>query len=479
MFDVLIIGAGIVGSLLARELKRYKLSVAVLDKENDVGNVTSMANSAIIHSGYDPLPGSLKARMNVQGNKLYDDLTKELDVPFGRVGSLTIAIYDEQLPLLKELAIRAKENGVEVKLLSKEEVIAMEPNITKEVKGGLFAPTAGIIDPFNLCVHAMENAMDNGVELFLSEKVIAIKKNKDHYEVKTANNHIYKAKMVVNAAGIYSDQIANMVSPVDWKITPRKGQYFVLDHYGSGLVKHVIFPLPSEKGKGILVTMTTSGNYLVGPSSELVENREDFACDLPTLKKIRESSLLMVPNIPFHQTIRCFAGLRATSSRHDFVIETPEGISDFVNVGGIESPGFVASPAIAKYIIENFVSKIFKLEPNTSFNPQVRRYIRPKALKIHDRNILIKENPDYGQIVCSCEKVTLGEIRDVLTRNCPPHTIKAMKKRVRAGFGKCQGGFCQPLIVKELANFYHISPLEVLYDKEDSNVLLEQLKESK
>jgi glycerol-3-phosphate dehydrogenase len=479
MFDILIIGAGIVGSLLARELRRYTLSVAILDKENDVGNVTSMANSAIIHSGYDPLPGTLKAKMNILGNKMFDKLTEELDVSFGRVGSLTVAIYDEQLPMLEELAKRAKQNGVEVKLLSKDEVLKMEPNITKEVKGALFAPTAGIIDPFNLCVHAMENALDNGAKLFLGEKVTAIANKKDYFIVKTSKGNEYEAKMVINATGLYSDKIAELVAPIDWKITPRKGQYFVLDHYKSGLVKHVIFPLPSEKGKGILVTMTTSGNYLVGPSSELTDNREDFSCDIATLRKIKDSALLMVPDIPFHQTIRSFAGLRASSSRHDFIIETPSGIPNFVNVGGIESPGFVSAPAIAKYIRENFVSKIFDLKENKDFNPRVRKYINPKRLRHAEKIGLIKENPDYGEIVCNCEKVTLGEVRDVLSRNCPPHTIKAMKKRVRAGFGKCQGGFCQPLIVKELSNHYKISPLEVLYDKDDSEVLLEELKENK
>jgi len=479
MFDILIIGAGIVGSLLARELKRYKLSVAVLDKENDVGNVTSMANSAIVHSGYDPVPGTLKAQMNVLGNKMFDQLTKDLDVSFGRVGSLTIAIYDEQLLVLENLAKRAKENGVEVKILTREEVLKMEPNITKEAKGALLAPTAGIIDPFNLCVHAMENALDNGAELFLGEEVVAIERKDNHFVIKSAKGHAFEAKMVINAAGLYSDKIAELVSPIDWKIMPRKGQYFVLDHYKSGLVKHVIFPLPSEKGKGILVTMTTSGNYLVGPSSEFVEDREDFSCDVSTLRQIKDSAMLMVPGIPFHQTIRCFAGLRSSSSRNDFIIETPENIPNFVNVGGIESPGFVSAPAIAEYIVEKFVSKIFKLEKNKDFNPKVRKYINPKALNARDRNLLIKENPDYGKIICNCESVTYGEVRDVLNRNCAPHTIKAMKKRVRAGFGKCQGTFCQPLIVKEIADFYKISPLDVLYDKDDSNILLEELKDLK
>ena len=290
MYDILIIGAGITGTLIARELSCYQLKVAILDKENDVGNKTTNANSAIIHSGYDPVPGTLKAKFNVLGNPMFDQLSEELDVHFYRIGSLTVALYNEQLKTLEELASRSKENGVEVKLLTAEEVKKIEPNINPIVKGALLAPTAGIIDPFNLCVHAMENAIDNGVKCFLNERVVDIKKENDIYEVITKKN-VYEAKIVINAAGNFSDKIASMVEPIDWKITPRKGEYFVLDHYKTGLVNHVIFPLPSEKGKGILVTPTSSNNYLVGPSSELIDDKEDWGTDTPTLANVSFNSI--------------------------------------------------------------------------------------------------------------------------------------------------------------------------------------------
>ena len=249
MFDVVVIGAGIVGSLVARKLSSYQLSIAVLEKEPDVGNVTTMANSAIVHSGYDPVPGTLKAKLNVLGNKMFDKLCEELDVEMERIGSLTVALYDEQLPLLDKLAERSAQNGVEVKILSAEETLKLEPHLNPSVKGSLLAPTAGIVNPFTLSVHAMENAVDNGVKLFLNEKVVKINKESDFYSIVCQSGNVYQTKVVINAAGVYSDEIHKMVEDIDYSITPRKGEYFILDHYTDDLVKHTIFPLPSEKGK--------------------------------------------------------------------------------------------------------------------------------------------------------------------------------------------------------------------------------------
>lgn len=477
-YDVLIIGSGAIGASVARELSRYNLKVALLDKENDVGNVTSMANSAIVHSGYDPVPGTNKAKFNVLGNKMFDQIADELDVKFERNGSLTVALYDNQLPMLEELAKRSKENGVEVKLLNADEVKAMEPNISPEVKGALYAPTAGIIDPFNLVIHTVENAVDNGVELFLNEEVINIEYSDELTKVFTKKN-VYEAKMVVNAAGLASDKIAKMVTDIDWKITPRKGQYFVLDHYKVGLVNSVIFPLPSEKGKGILVSKTTSNNYIVGPSSEPVDDIDDLSTDSMTLANIRSQATDMVPNIPFNQVIRAFSGNRATCTRHDFVIERAKGKENFIILGGIESPGLVSSPAIGKYVVDEFIIPTLKPNKNPSFNPRVKRYLHPKQMGLKERNELIKKDPSYGEMVCFCEQVTLGEVKDVLSRSVPPRSIKAMKKRVRAGFGKCQGGFCQPRILSELAKHYGISWLDVNYDEEGSNILIKNVKEPK
>ena len=475
--DVLIIGAGVTGTMIARELSKYLLDVVILDKNNDAGDATSSANSAIIHSGYDPEPGSLKAKFNVLGNAKYPELVKQLDVPFIQCGSLTIATEDEQLPVLKELAERSKTNGVEVKLLNKEEVLKMESNINPEVKGALYAPTAGIIDPFNLVVHAMENAIDNGVKFLRNHEVLDIKKQDDAYLVKTDKEDLF-AKIVINAAGLKSDKIASMIEDIDWAITPRKGEYFLLDHYAEGLVNHTIFPLPSKKGKGVLVSQTSSGNYIVGPSSETAD-ADDVSTDGATLNNIRKAATLMVPSIPFNQTIRVFAGERATCTRHDFIIEYAKSDKNFINVAGIESPGLASSPAIAEYVVEELVRPLIKLENNPSFNPCVKPYHRMHYLSEEEQLEVIKNDPDYGKIICNCEHISLGEIKDALSRSCPPVSIKGVKRRTRSGYGKCQGGFCQPKVLMLLAEHYKVSPTKIPLAEEGSYIIDHEIKEVK
>ena len=475
MYDVIIIGAGVTGAMIARKLARFELSVALLEKENDVGNVTSNANSAIIHSGYDPVPGTLKAKLNVQGNQMFDDIARELDVHFNRCGSMTVAINKEQLQMLYDLEKRSKENGVPVQILNKEEVLKLEPNINPEVVGALLAHTAGVIDPFNLVVHTVENAVDNGVKLFLSQEVQDIKYLDGVFTVKTQDKE-YQSKVVINAAGLYSDKIASMIEPIDWSLTPRKGEYFVLDHYKVGLVNRTIFPLPSAKGKGVLVSLTSSNNYIVGPSSEPIPDKDDVSTDAYTLSEIRRQATDLVPSIPFNQVIRVFSGVRPTPSTHDFIIAPAKSNDHFINVAGIESPGLVSSPAIAEYVYDNYISKLFNLEEKKNFNPCVRKYNRLNELDEEARNKLIKENPEYGKIICSCEKVSLGEIKDLLSRSVPPLTVKGVKRRCRAGFGKCQGGFCSPLVTFILAKHYNVSPLDIKWDKDNSNILVEEVK---
>ena len=475
MEDIIIIGGGAVGAFVARNLSRYELNVLVLEKENDVGDATSMANSAIVHSGYDPVPGTKKARFNVEGNKMFPELCEELDVEFEQCGSLTLAIDEKQLQMLKDLEARGKENGVPVKLLSGDEVKALEPNVTPEVKAGLLCPTAGIVNPFTLVAHAFENAIDNGVKLHLGEEVLGIEKKGDHFVVKT-NKDLYEAKLVINCAGVASEEIAAMVDDIPWKVNPRKGEYYVLDHFAPGFVNHVLFPLPSEKGKGILVTHTTSGNYLVGPSSEWVEDKDDHSTDKETLNNVRAQATMMVPNIPFREQIRTFAGLRATPSTHDFIIEESEHTPGFINCAGIESPGLVSSPAIGRYVVEELVRAKLPLKEKKGFNPRVKKYVNVAKLPEEEKERLIKENPHYGEMICNCEKVSVGEIEDVLSRSLPTLTIKAIKKRTRAGFGKCQGGFCQPKVLFLLAKHLGVSPLEVLYDRNGSQILDKESK---
>ena len=476
-YDVLIIGAGVIGTMVARELSKYQLDVVILDKNNDAGDGTSSANSAIIHSGYDPEPGSLKAKFNVLGNAKYPKLVEELDVPFIQCGSLTITLEDEQIPVLKELAERAKINGVEVKLLNKEETLKMEPNINPEVKGSLFAPTAGIIDPFNLVVHAMENAIDNGVTFLRNQEVLDIKKENNLYKVKTNKEELLTG-IVINAAGVKSDKIASMIEDIDWAITPRKGEYYLLDHYAYGLVNHTIFPLPSKKGKGVLVSQTTSGNYIVGPSSEYAD-ADDVSTDAPTLNNIRKAATLMVPSIPFNQTIRVFAGERATCTRHDFIVESAKSDQHFINIAGIESPGFVSAPAIAEYVVETLIRPLITLKSNPKYNPCVKKYHRMFYLSEEEKLQTIKENPNYGEIICNCEHISLGEIEDALSRSCPPVSIKGVKRRTRAGYGKCQGGFCQPKVLLLLAKHYGVSPTQIPLAEDGSYIIDHEIKEAK
>ena len=479
MFDVVVIGAGCVGSLIARKLSSYQLNIAVLEKESDVGNIVTMANSAIVHSGYDPVPGSLKAKLNVLGNAMFDKISEELDVEFERRGSLTVALYDEQLPLLEELAKRSKENGVPVKILTSKEVLEMEPNINKDVKAALFAPTAGLVNPFTLTVHAMENACDNGAKLFLNEKVVDIKKEGDIYKVICASKNVYETKVIINAAGIYSEEIHKMIEPIGYTLIPRKGEYFILDHYSDSLVKHTIFPLPTSKGKGILVSPTTGGTYLVGPSAEVTFSKDDVSTDKATLDDVRRQASEMVPSIPFNQVIRTFSGTRPTPSTHDFIIGFAKKDDHFITCSGIESPGLASSPAIAEYVVNEFVSKVLSLKKKDNFNPYVRKRVNLAKMSPEERNKLIKEHPEYGEIICNCEKVTLGEILDEFKSSVPPMTIKAVRKRTRAGFGKCQGGFCQPLVTKLIAEHFNIPLNKVLYQFEDSYVVRYKVKDGK
>lgn len=475
--DVLIIGAGVTGTMIARELSKYKLDTVIIDKSNDAGNMTSSANSAIIHSGYDPEPGTNKAKFNVLGNKMYPQIVKDLDVEYIPCGSLTVALEEEQLETLKMLQERSAINGVPVELLNKEEVLKLEPNINPEVKGALYAPTAGVIDPFNLVVHAMENAIDNGVSFLRNHEVKNIKKENDYFVVNTNKEDLY-ARIVINAAGVKADKIASMIEEIDWAITPRKGEYYLLDHYKEGLVNRTIFPLPSKKGKGILVSITSSGNYIVGPSSELADP-DDLSTDAPTLANIKASASLMVPSIPFKETIRVFSGLRATCTRHDFIVEPSKTERNFINVAGIESPGFVSAPAIAEYVVNELIKPVMKLEKNPNFNPKVKPYHRMHYLSEEAQIQTIKENSDFGEIICNCEHISLGEIKEALSRSCPPVSIKGVKRRTRAGFGKCQGGFCQPKILLLLAKHYGVSPTEIPLNEDGSYIIDHLIKEAK
>ena len=476
MRDVIIIGAGVIGSSIARALSKYNLNVLVLEKNSDVGDETSSANSAIVHSGYDPHTGTLKAEMNVLGNKLFTEVCEDLDVEFERIGSLTIATNTEEVETLDGLYQNALANGVDVELLDQDKLFEIEPFVTKKAVKALYAPTAGIINPFELCVALMENAIDNGVELHLDEEVTSVLKDGLIFKVET-DKDFYFAKTVINCAGVNSDVINNMVSSKKEEIKPRKGEYYVLDHFATDDVKyvtHTLFSVPSSKGKGVLVSPTTHGNFLIGPSSEFTDDKEDKNCDKETLDYVLQQAKRLVDDVPLKYLIREFSGVRAYHESNDFVINSP--VSGFINMLGIQSPGLASSPAIALKCIK-MLSSVLELKENKDYNPKRRPLYRLNKKSIEEREALIKENPDFGVMICRCEKVSLGEIKDAIHRSCGARTIKGVKKRVRPGFGKCQGGFCEVLVGKILAEELGKEVNEINYANPGSYILLSRTKE--
>lgn len=475
IYDVIIVGGGVIGCAIARELSKYKLRTVLLEKNNDVCNETSAANSAIVHSGYDPLPNSLKAQMNVLGNSMYPQMCKELDVPFIQNGSLTIATTDDEMNTLLSLQKRANENKVETKILSSEEVLKLEPQLNKDIKGALFAPTCGIVNPFELTVALMENAMDNGVELLLNHEVNNIKINENSVSVFCKNNKELECKVLINAAGLFADDINAFVDKDSFTITPRKGQYFVLDHFDLNFVKHTLFMVPSDKGKGVLVTPTTSGNYLIGPSSDFVDDKQDLSTTKDILDSVRSQASRIIENIPYANLIRQYSGLRAVSSTGDFIIEHSKVSKNLINVAGIQSPGLASCPAIALKVVE-LLKECMPLNANEEFNPIRRKVYRLKEMSIEDKNKLISENPQFGHIVCRCEKISEGEIVDCIHRNCGATTVKGVKKRCRPGFGKCQGAMCEASVIKILARELKKDESEILYSENGSNILKYETK---
>ena len=464
MKKIVIIGAGVIGAAIAREMAKYNYLVTVIEKENDVCEGSSCANSAIVHSGYDPIPNTLMAKLNVEGNKLFDKLHEELDFDFIRNGSLTIANSLEEVAILDDLLNRAIANNVEARIIGQDELRKVEPNVTKKALKALYCPSAGIVDPFLFTISLIENAMENGVNLKLNEEVIKIEKNDKSYIVYT-NKASYDTDYIINAAGMKADFIANLVGISKYHLKPRKGEYFILDHFDNQFIKHTLFNVPSSKGKGILVAPTTSYNYLVGPSSEFVDDFDDVSTDFVTLNQIKEKAKDLVDYIDYSKQLKQFAGNRTVGEVHDFVIA--EDLPHFINLVGIQSPGLTSAPAIALYVADLIKDK--KLNPN--FNPYLKKQVHLKNLNEEERNKLIKANPNYGQIICRCEQISKGEVLDAIHRTCGATSIKGIKKRTRAGFGKCQGGFCGEIVLNMLAQELHISPMAVTEAKSGSTIL--------
>ena len=477
IYDVIIIGSGVSGSYIARELSRYKLKILLLDKENDVANETTAANSAIIHAGYDAKPGTTMAQFNAPGNLMFDQVCEELDVPFERCGSLVVGFNDDDRKTIKKLYENAIKNGVpDVRIIEHDEILKLEPNLNPGVECALYAPSAGIINPWELAIALAENAIDNGIDLKLETKVTNIIKENGIYNILT-NKGSFKSKLVINCAGVYADEIHNMVSKPSYSIRPRRGQYFVLDNSVKELVDHVIFQAPTIEGKGVLIVPTVDGNYLIGPDSRFIDDKDDVATEAERLDFVKSSALRACTQIPFDKVIRTFAGLRATSNLEDFIIGQVEGEEGFIEVGGYESPGLSSIPAVANYVV-SLVNKISGgLEEKDTFNPRRRKVVRFNKLSPKEQSHLIKETPSYGNVICRCEAVTEAEIVDCIHRNAGARSVKGVKKRVRPGAGRCQGGFCGPRIVDILARELKCDRVDVPYDSTDAYILVGETKE--
>lgn len=448
MYDIAIIGGGVVGGMIMRELSAYELSICMLEKENDVATGASRANSAIVHAGFDAKEGSLKARLNVEGSKMMKETAKELGVKYKQNGSLVVGFGKEDRQTIEALYNRGIKNGVDgLRIIEKEELRTLEPNISEDAVCALDAPTGAIVCPYELTVAAVGNAMDNGAELFLDFEVKNIKQTKDGYEVSDGSNTV-AARCVINCAGINSDKIAKMIGDNSIEIHPRRGEYILLDKQAGTTVSHTIFKTPSKMGKGILITPTVDGNLLLGPTSEDISDKADTSTTAQGIALVKKQAGERVDGIAFNGTITSFCGLRAVGNTDDFIINNPK--KGFINVAGIESPGLSASPAIAKYVVE-MLPKSFKKTKKKNFNPIRKPAHWFREATKEEKNKIIANDRTYGKIVCRCEKITEGEIREAIKTNPPARDLDGIKRRTRAQMGRCQGGFCIPYITEILA----------------------------
>lgn len=466
MYDIAIIGAGVVGCAIARELSKYRVKACVIEREEDVCCGTSKANSAIIHAGFDATPGKLKAKLNVQGNAMMDQLSKDLDIPFQRNGSLVVCTKDQNREDLEKLLEKGKVNGVpDLRILEREELLALEPNLSVDITCALLAPTGGIVCPFHMTIAFAENAYTNGMEFFLNTEVRQIHKTSNGYQLEvlkkeTDITELIVAKTIINAAGVYADVFHNMVSNEKLHITARKGEYMLLDKTAGTHVSHTIFQLPSNMGKGVLVTPTVHGNLLVGPTATDIENKEGVNTTAEGLDTLSQKAGLSVKNLPFRQVITSFAGLRAHEDQDDFVIGEAADAEGFFDAAGIESPGLSSAPAIGVMVAEMVAAKL-NLNENPDFIGIRNGILNPNTLSMEERNKLIKEKPAYGNIICRCEMITEGEIIDAIKRPLGARSLDAVKRRTRAGMGRCQSGFCSPRTMEILEREVPMSMFDI------------------
>ena len=471
VYDIVIIGAGAVGCSVARFLSRYRADICVVEKADDVCCGTSKANSAIVHAGFDAESGSLMAKYNVKGNLMFPGLSRELDFPFQEDGSLVVCMNEEDMPELQKLYEKGIRNGVKrLEIIDQKRLREMEPHISKKAVAALWAPTGGIICPFNFVIAMAENANTNGVEFKFNTEVTAIVRNKDHWTLQSAAGAI-DTMYVVNAAGLYSDMFHNMVSANKIHITPRRGDYCLLDRAVGPYVTHTIFQLPTKLGKGVLVSPTVHGNIIVGPTAIDIEDKEGTNTTQEGIDELIDKADHTVEGLPIRQVITSFAGLRPHEDHHEFILGEVEGAPGFIDCAGIESPGLTSSPAIGEAMSELIREKM-NLQPNPDFNGRRTGVLDPKKLSREEYSELIHKKPEYGRIICRCESITEGEIMEAIHRPLGAKSLDSVKRRTRAGMGRCQAGFCTPRTMEILSRELGVDQSEITKSGGSSKLIL-------
>ncbi|NLG02867.1 MAG: NAD(P)/FAD-dependent oxidoreductase [Clostridia bacterium] len=477
MYDVIIIGGGVCGCAIARELSRYQTKVGLIEKHADLCEGTSKANSGIVHAGHDAKPGTLKAQMNVRGSRIMEELSKTLDFSYQKNGSLVLCFDEEKRPELNRLLDQGIQNGVRnLRIIEQDELRHLEPNIHEQAVAALYAPEGGIVCPFELTIALAENAYENGVTFKFGTQVTDIQRESELYCVKTTTG-TFSSRAVVNAAGVYADLIHQMVCKTPLNIIPRKGEYCLFDKQAGQLVAHTIFRLPTEKGKGVLVTPTVHGNLLVGPNANEQESKDDISTSSHGIQDILSQGAQSVNSLPLKQVITSFAGLRAHESGGDFILEESKEASRFFEVAGISSPGLSAAPAIGEYIAA-LVRDSLGLEPKQDFRETRKGIFHMATASLSKQQEQIKKDAAYGRVICRCEMVTEGEILDAIHRPLGATTLDGVKRRTRTGMGRCQAGFCSPKVHEILERELRLSPFQVTKSGGGSYLLCEDNKDS-
>ena len=470
--DVLIVGAGVVGCAIARELSKYQLRVMVVDKNEDVGGDASKSNSAIIHTGYDAAPGTLESQLVVAANPMYDRLTQDLEVPFKRVGAILPAFTQEQFETLFAWKEKAFHNRVyDVEYLTAEELLQMEPNLNPEVRGGLYIPREGIIDPFLLVVALAENAQQNGVDFLLGTKVTGMKVRQERVtRVETTHGEI-EAAFVVNAAGLYNDEIAGMVGKADYYVSPRKGQFFVLDRKTACRVNHIVLPIPTKTTKGKLMCPTIHGNMLVGPTAEDLSDKLDKSTDEAGLNSVEADVRAMIPGVRIQDAITQYAGLRPQRNPEGRRVDRYDDVKNFLNLSGVRSTGLTASAALGKYAVQCLQEMGLELKCDPQFDPRRKAIPLLRDMTQEEQDQIMQREPLYRRVICRCEVITEGEIVAAIHRPIPARSMDAVKRRLRVGMGRCQGGFCGPRVIEIMARELGVPAEEIQKNEKGSYMI--------